>query len=130
MSDVFDSLAPETESEPNRVIEVRPVVDHTLQLPSPLLIRPPTGRSILPIIELDRAKMTRLRKGSKKRKQAHCSFGNYTDRLPIDAWPFFHAAKKTELTTSFTTASIDRRALCFAAEYEDLFVWNTANLRK
>jgi|SRR5579859_7066352 len=106
------------------------------QLPSPIIVWAPTGSSKLPLIELDRAKVQAKRKrirskrGSKKRAQADCSFGNFVGHLPIDAWPLFHAAKKTELATPFTTATVERQAMAFAAEYSDLFVWNTQNLRR
>ena len=72
----------------------------------------------------------RFRKGSKKRAAADCSFGDFVGSLEFIAWEFFHAAKKTELTSSFTTQLIDRRALGFAEECDGLFVWNTANFRR
>lgn len=104
--------------------------------PTPIRIPPPSGVSSLPIVELDRCdvetdhKQVRLRKGSKRRAAADCSFGTFCDSLSIDAWAFFHAAKKTELTTSFTAPFVDHRALCFAEEYKDLFTWNAPNLRR
>lgn len=108
-----------------------------LALPPPLTITAPTGTATLPLVELDRAavmsprKQIRLRKRSKKRSEADCSFGDFdSSELAVDAWPFFHAAKKTELATTFTSAQVDRHALCFAAEYADLLVWNAGNLRR
>lgn len=107
-----------------------------VSLPDPIQIAPPTGSSTLPIVELPKPlvegdrKRTRLRKGSKKRQESDCSFGNFVGTLDFTAWSFFHAAKKTELTTSFTTSLIDRRALSFAAEYDGVFVWDAINLRR
>jgi len=101
-----------------------------------VLVSPPTGTSSLPIVELKRAevqkdrKQIRLRRGSAKRAKSDCSFGNFVEHLSIDAWQFFHAAKKTELTTTFTTPQIDHRALHFAGEHADFFEWNTGNLRR
>ncbi len=104
--------------------------------PLPIIISPPSGTSTLPIVELDKVAVEtdrvqiRLRKGSRKRSEADCSFGNFSDTLEVDAWPLFHAAKKTELTSSFTSDQIDRRALGFSAENDGLFIWNTDNLRR
>lgn len=105
--------------------------------PQPMTIRPPRNlRSELPLVELERAKVTsprrrvRIRRGSKARAAADCSFGAFTDDLRFDAWSLFHAAKKTELTTTFTQADVNRRALPFSAEYRDFFIWNTNNLRR
>ena len=75
-------------------------------------------------------KPIRIRRGSTKRSKSDCSFGKFSEHLSIDAWQFFHAAKKTELTTTFTTSQVDRRALLFAAEHSEFFVWNTGNLRR
>ena len=108
----------------------------SLVLPKPITVSVPTGRSQLPIVELDRStvladrKRIRMRKGSKKRAAANCSFGEFQEHLEVDAWPLFHAAKKTELATTFTTDDVDRRALCFAQEHAGLFHWNTGNLRR
>jgi len=94
------------------------------------------GTSSLPIVELDRSdvekdrKQIRLRRGSNKRAAEDCSFGKFQDHIAIEAWPFFHAAKKTELTTTFTTPQMDKRSLYFASEHSELFVWNTGNLRR
>src|SRR5580700_190889 len=94
-------------------------------LPVPKLVSPPTGKSRLPVIELDRndvqadRKRIRLRRHSKKRAAADCSFGKFKEHIEIDAWRFFHAAKKTELTKTFTTSQVDSRALYFAAEFSD-----------
>jgi hypothetical protein len=107
-----------------------------LVLPTPILVSAPTGHSQLPIVELNRKavksprKQIRLKRGSRKRNAADCSFGNFTANLAIDAWRFFHAAKKTELTRTFTTAQVDRRALAFGHEHADFLIWNTPNLRR
>ena len=108
-----------------------------LTVPPPLTLTAPLGVATLPLVELDRVavvsanKPIRLRKGSKKRAAANCSFGDFdSEHLKVDAWPLFHAAKKTELATSFTQSQVDRRALCFAAEFAELFIWNGGNLRR
>lgn len=104
--------------------------------PQPVVLTPPSGASTLPLVELDEGKVkterrqVRLRKGSKKRKEADCSFGNFVGSLPFTAWEFFHAAKKSELASSFSAAQADRRAFAFAFEHEETFIWNTSNFRK
>lgn len=75
-------------------------------------------------------KQIRRRAGSPQWQAANCSFGNFTDQLGFTAWEFFHAAKKSELASSFTNIIADRRAFLFAAEHEGTFIWNTGNLRK
>lgn len=108
----------------------------TTIIPSPILVYPPTGSSKLPIIELNRAdvledrKRIRTRLNPEERTAQNCSFGQFQDDLSFTAWEFFHAAKKTELMTTFTTSQIDRRALTFADEHSDRFIWNTGNLRR
>jgi len=102
----------------------------------PIVVTPPQGVSSLPMIEINKNsvmtkhKQIRLHAGSYKWQTANCSFGNFTQHLGFTAWEFFHAAKKTELASSFTNAFADRRAFLFAAEHEDTFIWNTGNLRK
>ncbi len=108
----------------------------SLVLPPPMMISAPSGSSQLPIVELDRAKVEaervriRLKKGSVARASADCSFGPFQQQLKIDAWPFFHAAKKTELTRVLNANHVQNSALIFAAEYSALFNWNTNNLRR
>lgn len=108
----------------------------TLPLPAPILVAAPTGNSTLPIVEVPRIsvetkrKQIRLRRGTSVRKAADCSFGNFTGHLNFDAWSFFHAAKKTELATSFAATFVDRRAMSFADEYNGWFVWNPDNFRR
>ena len=88
------------------------------------------------MVEIDKSKVQqknahiRLRKNSLKRLQADCSFGNFSADLKFTAWEFYHAAKKTELASSFTTTFADYRAFAFAMEHENTFIWNTGNLRK
>jgi hypothetical protein len=104
-------------------------------LPTLPVIVMPQGASVLPLVELDKMKVktkgreVQLRSGTKKRKQAQCSFGNFTGQLNFTAWELFHAAKKTELTRTFTSARAARLGLLFADEHSDRFVWNTGNLR-
>lgn len=108
----------------------------TLIPPAPRRVRPPTGTSRLPVVELPRddvakpRKRIRIRYGSKKWHDADCSFGDFSDELRFNAWAFYHAAKKTELACSFTPRQLDRWAQDFADEYRELFVWRTANLRR
>ncbi|TET34880.1 MAG: hypothetical protein E3J72_12150 [Planctomycetota bacterium] len=103
----------------------------------PIVISPPTGTSQLPLVEIDKAKVTtkyrpvRIRTGSKKRAEADCSYGPFdTAQLPFSAWEFFHAAKKTELACTFTANMANRRAFAFTLEHEDTFLWNSTNFRK
>lgn len=72
----------------------------------------------------------RFRSGSAARAQHASSFGDYSDSLTFSAWNFFHAAKKTELASSFTKSFADRRAQGFAFEHADTFIWDTDNFRK
>ncbi len=107
-----------------------------LPISAPTQVAPPTGTSTLPIIELSKPAVEtgytriRFRKGSKSRAISDCSFGDFAGSLKFSAWEFFHAAKKTELTSSFTTQFIDRRALGFAEDCRGLFVWDTDNFRR
>lgn len=102
----------------------------------PITFNAPQGTSSLPLVEVPKSKVSpkhkpiRLRKDSQKRKQADCSFGKFSGALDFNAWQFFHAAKKTELASSFTPQQADRRAFAFALEHEDTFVWNTGNFRR
>jgi len=89
------------------------------------------------MVEIDPAnlgrsgKSIRLRRGSKKRSQADCSYGKFDKaELAFTAWEFFHAAKKTELASSFTAETANRRAFAFALEHEETFIWDTKNFRK
>ena len=96
---------------------------------------PPQGTGILPLVELDKKsvkkpyKPIQLREGSKKREAADCSYGMFGAHLNFTAWELFHAAKKTELTRTFTPQRADRLGLLFADEHHDRFIWNTGNLR-
>jgi len=96
----------------------------------------PIGGSSLPLVELDKSqvstkrKQIRLRKHSPRRKASDCSFGKFKEHLGFKAIEFFHAAKKTELTRSFTNRELERLATAFAVEYEDAFVWDPQNFRK
>ncbi|MBI2930416.1 MAG: hypothetical protein HYY16_02085 [Planctomycetes bacterium] len=109
-----------------------------LILPSqPIVISPPTGASQLPLVEIDKAKVTakhkpvRIRAGSRQREAADCSYGKFdSTQLSFGAWEFFHAAKKTELACSFTPNLADRRAFAFALEHEGTFVWSLKNFRR
>jgi len=101
----------------------------------PLIITAPQGASELPLVELDKSKVktdgrhVQLREGSRKRAQADCSYGDYSAALHFSAWEMHHAAKKTELTRTFTQRRADELGLLFAHEHHDRFVWNTQNLR-
>lgn len=96
----------------------------------------PVGASSLPLVELDKSqvstkwKQIRIRKNSLRRKSSDCSFGKFKEHLDFKAIEFFHAAKKTELTSSFTNRQLNRLATAFSVEYEDAFVWDTKNFRK
>ena len=100
-----------------------------------LLIAAPEGRSELPLVELDKAKVkakrrhVQLREGSKHREKADCSYGSYGNTLRFSAWEMCHAAKKTELTRTFAQQRADQLALLFAHEHHDHFIWDSQNLR-
>src|SRR5438046_1559693 len=103
----------------------------TLRPPSPISISPPDGkRSELPVVQFEPEAVNgtghlRLRRDSKRRAAASCCFGDFVDRLRFDAWPFFHAAVKTELTRTFRWDDVDRSALFFWGQHEKFFIWNT-----
>ncbi|MGC8494643.1 MAG: hypothetical protein ACP5SH_23210 [Syntrophobacteraceae bacterium] len=109
-----------------------------LVIPSePIVVNPPQGMSQLPMVEIDRSnvlskrKHIRFRRGSSNRQSAECSFGNFdAENLEFSAWEFFHAAKKTELASSFTGVQAIRNTYAFAFEHQDTFIWNTNNFRK
>lgn len=101
----------------------------------PIIVMPPQGASVLPLVELDKTKVktkrrrVQIRDGTTKRKVADCSYGNFTGKLSFTAWELFHAAKKTELTRSFTPKRSEPLGLLFADEHYDRFIWNKPNLR-
>ncbi|MCA9076578.1 MAG: hypothetical protein KDA93_16255 [Planctomycetaceae bacterium] len=101
-----------------------------------IIIKAPTGRSRLPIVELNESavrqdrKQIRVRRGSAKRAQLDSSFGNFSRTLDIRAWRFYHAAKKTEFTTSFSRNRANELGLVFAHEYREFFTWTHENLRR
>jgi hypothetical protein len=107
-----------------------------LLAPTPITISVPSGKSTLPLVELDKNQVTkkrkpvRLRKNSSRRRTADCSFGDFKETLDFTAWEFFHAAKKTELASSFSTKQIDRKALAFSLDHEETFIWDPSNFRK
>ena len=106
-----------------------------LILPShPLMISPRTGMSKLPLVEIDKTKVQTKYKSillpKAQRQAADCSYGAFgSDPLTFTAWELCHAAKKTELTKSFTAQRANDLALLFAHEYHDRFIWDTDNLR-
>lgn len=104
-----------------------------LVLPSPLTLTVPQGGSRLPLVELDKATVKAPRKRvvlpKAKREKADCAYGSFGSHLQFTAWELYHAAKKTELTKTFTQTDADGLALCFAHEHHDRFVWNTQNFR-
>lgn len=108
---------------------------HILLASQPMVISPPNGTSQLPLVEIDKTKVQTKHKSillpKAQRQAAECSYGASDQApLPFSAWEFFHAAKKTELATSFTPSFADQRAFAFALEHEDTFLWNPTNFRK
>lgn len=109
-----------------------------MRLIAPLqyIVSIPSGSSTLPIVELDKTKVrqprsrVRLRRDSLRRHFVDSSLGNFSDHLSFSSWEFFHAAKKTELACTFTRRLADTRAVAFAVEHEQTFVWNTGNFRR
>lgn len=104
-----------------------------LVLPSPLTLTVPQGGSRLPLVELDKTTVKAKRKRAvlpkAEREKADCAYGSFGSHLQFTAWELYHAAKKTELTKTFTQSDADGLALCFAHEHHDRFVWNTQNFR-
>lgn len=107
---------------------------HVILPNQPLIISPPTGTSELPLVEIDRMKVqtkhSRIALPKSQRQVADCSYGAFgSDPLTFTAWELCHAAKKTELTRSFTARRADELGLLFAHEHHDRFIWDTDNLR-
>jgi hypothetical protein len=107
-----------------------------LLIPSqPIAVAPPQGAGTLPIVEIEKKKVKtdgahiQLKAGSKKRAAADCSYGNFSGSLTFTAWELFHAAKKTELTRTFSPQRAERLGLLFADEHSDHFAWNLPNFR-
>ncbi|MBK8482298.1 MAG: hypothetical protein IPL40_14220 [Proteobacteria bacterium] len=99
-----------------------------------LIISPPTGTTRLPLVEIDKTKLQTKYKSillpKAQRIAANCSYGAFgVDPLAFTAWELCHAAKKTELTRTFTSQRADELALVFSHEHYDRFVWDTDNLR-
>lgn len=99
-----------------------------------LTIQEPEGGSQLPLVEVKKDKVLkkhgRIVLPKKDRETADSSYGPFDgSRLHFSAWELFHAAKKTELTRSFTSQRADELAFVFAHEHHDRLIWNTDNLR-
>jgi hypothetical protein len=92
----------------------------------------PTGSSKLPLVELNKKDVQESRlKIRNKSRYTDSSFGDFVHpQLPVDAWPFFHAAVKTELTTDASIAMVKRWAILFADQHRSLFRWDSSNLRR
>lgn len=106
-----------------------------LILPSiPLIVAPPTGASQLPLVEINKrrvqTKYKRILLPMTQRAYTDCSYGSFNSGpLAFTAWDLYHAAKKTELTRTFTARRAYELALLFAREHYDRFIWDTNNLR-
>ncbi|MCB1045389.1 MAG: hypothetical protein KDC35_20775 [Acidobacteria bacterium] len=73
----------------------------------------------------------RLSKASKKLALKDSFYGNFKPpNIDFTAWEFFHAAKKTEMTSTLTTLASERRAAAFFMEHEETFIWDTPNFRR
>lgn len=97
-----------------------------------ITISNPVGQSQLPVIELSKG---RVRKSGlrirNKTKYKDSTYGNFVEPpLNVNAWPFFHAAIKTELTSDASIAKVKRWAMLFAEQHNSLFKWNPTNLRR
>lgn len=104
-----------------------------LVIPAPLTLTEPQGVSCLPLVELDKAAVRTKHKSvllpKAQRAIADCSYGAFGSDLEFTAWEMFHAAKKTELTRTFTQRRAEELGLVFAHEHHDRFVWGTTNFR-
>jgi hypothetical protein len=96
-----------------------------------ITIASPTGSSQLPVVELKKGRIRKhgLRIRSKT-KYTDSTYGDFVQQLPVNAWPFFHAAIKTELTTDASIATVKRWSILFAEQHKSLFKWDPANLRR
>lgn len=104
-----------------------------LTIPAPLTLTEPQGASSLPLVELDKTTVRTTRKSvllpKAQRAAADCSYGAFGPELRFTAWEMFHAAKKTELTRTFTQRRAEELGLLMAHEHHDRFVWDTKNFR-
>lgn len=105
--------------------------------PNSLIVQPPTGRAELPLFEFLPSEFNKP-KGSPavpKSCGANPTFTSNilggTDRqnLVFDAWPFFHAAAKTELARSFSVKSSKYHGMMMSGSHGDMLRWNRPILR-
>ncbi len=87
----------------------------------------------MPLVELDKATVRAKHKSvllpKAHRANSDCSYGAFGAQLEFTAWEMFHAAKKTELTRTFTQTRAQELGLLMAHEHHDHFVWDTKNFR-
>lgn len=106
-----------------------------LQAPLPLVPRPIEGRSRLPIYELNRRDvqacsvasrvLAKLRLAPNRSASAIADAkSSRATEMTFDAWPFFHACKKTELAYNVSAREIVRQAQAFAEEHSDIPQWD------
>lgn len=105
-----------------------------LAFPGQLVVTEPQGVSCLPLVQLDKATVRAKHKSvllpKAQRSTADCSYGAFgQEQLQFTAWEMFHAAKKTELTRTFTQRRAEELGLLMAHEHHDRFVWDTKNFR-
>lgn len=81
-----------------------------------------SAHATLPMVELNRDLVERRHARIRPLPNVRCN-------LSFSAWRLYHAAKKAELASSFTTDQIDHLARCFANEHHGLFRWNGEELR-
>ncbi|HET8539137.1 MAG TPA: hypothetical protein VFL83_04630 [Anaeromyxobacter sp.] len=86
----------------------------------------PSGRTSIPVYELDRKRVARpsarIRPFDFAKGFVPASVGQRYD-LEVSAWRLFHAAAKVDLARSFTADETRRRAVALAELYRGLLAW-------
>jgi hypothetical protein len=109
-----------------------------LALPRPVLLRPPRGRSKLPVVELDKTSVEKPYKRlvrpihswpSDPAALLTSTLGHAKAELNIRAWSLCHAAAKTELARGWSADALATAAWAFVLNTDTLLNWNPQNLR-
>lgn len=106
-------------------------------LPNPIILQPPRGSSKLPVFEFPVAEINKPAwqpayvKPCKGKIEANSKVLGNTDApsLSIDAWPFFHAAAKTELARSFSRRKSTLHGMLMSGMHGDMLRWDNPSLR-
>ncbi|KAA5541888.1 hypothetical protein FYK55_16965 [Roseiconus nitratireducens] len=110
---------------------------HATRLPNPLIIQPPTGRSKLGVFEFDPRQINSPKGipanpvdcGTNPAFTSKLLNGTKIPSLIFDAWPFFHAAAKTELARSFSAGCSVYHGMAITGVHGNMVRWDQPTLR-